>query len=248
MRLREIRDVFLGQDIYIVGSGPTTGIFPFGFLADKICISLNDAYKMHPAMGPVAFMHHELYSRTGDAPEAPLHPHFAQNIRYPIVKVSGKNRVPSELVDWENPHFYYFDWAHDIENISTLTKDTDILYYTSEGCSLHAALQVAWIMGARNIFTIGCDSRTLGGKHYAQYDKNGFRATEVMPQGQERNYDSYVKGTLLVQEFLQKKNVAVFNLSPIVGYHLVDYQYEVLKGEIPMDSVLKSVQSLEPTP
>jgi hypothetical protein len=93
-------------------------------------------------------------------------------------------------------------------------------------------------MGAETVFTIGCDSATLGGKHYANYDKNNFRDDEVLKRGQVRNYDSYVKGTLIVQDFLKRKGVDVINLSPIVGYHMIDYQYEALKGDINIKDII----------
>jgi len=235
MRLRDLRDVYSGQEIYIVGSGPTTNVFPMDFLADKICMSLNDSFKIHPSITPIALMHHQTYCREGNTIDAPLHPNFS-GIKYPVVKGTGKERA--EVVDWDNPYFYFFDWNHDIDRIYEMSKNTDHLYYTPEGCSLHAAMQLAWIMGARTIYTIGCDSTTLGGRHYAQYDKNKFRDDEVLKRGQTRNYDSYVKGTLIVQDFLRRKGVHVLNLSPIVGYHMVDYQYEVLKGGIKVEEII----------
>ena len=241
MRLRDLQDVFLGQDIYIVGAGPSINFFPMEFLQDKICISLNDTYKRHPAISPIAFMHHESYARTSDAIGAPLHPNF-RNLKYPIAKASGKVRLPGEIVDWENPDFYFFEWSHDIKNISNLTKETDVLYYTPEGCSQHAALQIAWLMGAQNIFCLGCDSRPMGGKHYADYDKNGIRAAEVLA-GPGRNYDSYVYGSLIVQDFLAKKGVNVFNLSNIIGFHMVDFQYDVLSGKKDLVEVHERVKS-----
>jgi hypothetical protein len=215
------------------------------FLADKICMSLNDSFKIHPAITPIAFMHHQTYSREGNTAEAPLHPHF-DGIRYPVVKGTGKTRA--EDVDWDNPYYYYFDWNHEIERIYEMSKHTDHLYYTPEGCSLHAALQLGWIMGAKTLYTIGCDSTTLGGRHYAQYDKNKFRDDEVLKRGQTRNYDSYVKGTLIVQDFLRRKGVRVLNLSPIVGYHMVDYQYEVLRGEIDIRDVIAEFAAPSPEP
>lgn len=236
MRLRDLRDIYIGQDIYIVGSGPTANLFPMDFLADKICMSLNDSFKINPAITPIAFMHHQTYCREGSTPEAPVHPHF-NGIKYPVVKGTGKHRT--EQVDWENPYYYFFDWNHNIDRIYELSKNTDHLYYTPEGCSLHAALQLAWIMGASNIYVIGCDSTTLGGKHYANYDKNKFRDDEVLKRGLKRNYDSYVKGTLIVQDFLKQKGVRVFNISPIVGYHMVDYQYDVLQGEIDLNQIIE---------
>jgi hypothetical protein len=241
MRLRELRDIYYNQDIYIVGSGPSVNLFPMEFLQDKICLSLNDAYKIHPAITPIALMHHQLYAHAGRDVDAPYHDHF-KNIKYPIVKATGRERT--EQFDWDHPYFYYFNWRHDIQNIWSATKETDDLYYTPDGCSLHAALMLCWIMGARNVFVIGCDSRTMGGKHYASYDKNNFRDDEVLKRGKQRNYDSYVFGTLIYQDFLKRKGINVFNLSPMVGYHLVDYQFEVLTGNVPMDSVLKEVASL----
>lgn len=214
------------------------------FLADKICMSLNDSFKIHPNIAPIAFMHHQTYCREGNTIEAPLHPNFT-NIKYPIIKGTGKERL--EVVDWDNPYFYFFDWNHNIDQIYEISKNTDQLFYTPEGCSLHAALQLAWIMGARVVFTIGCDSTTLGGKHYAQYNKNNFRDDEVLKRGVVRNYDSYVKGTLIVQDFLRRKGVQVLNLSPIVGYHLLDYQYEILVGDVKLEKIITefTISSIE---
>lgn len=242
MRLRDLRDVYSGQEIYIVGSGPTANLFPKEFLADKICLSLNDSFKIHPNITPIALMHHQIYSRNGKSLEDEFHPNF-RGIKYPVAKGTGKRRA--ENVDWDNPHFYFFDWNHNIDQIYEMTKNTDCLYYTPEGCALHAGLQLAWIMGARTIYTIGCDSTTLGGRHYANYDKNNFRDDEVLKRGQSRNYDSYVKGSLIVQDFLRRKGVQVLNLSPIVGYHMVDYQYEVLLGNVKVEDIVSEFLVLE---
>lgn len=240
MRLRDLKDVYSGQEIYIVGSGPTSNVFPMDFLENKICIGLNDSYKIHPAISPITLMHHQTYCREGNKLTDPLHKNF-DGIKYPIVKGTGKHRA--EEVDWDNPYYYFFDWNHNIDRIYELTKNTDHLYYTPEGCSLHAALQLAWIMGAKTIYTIGCDSTTLGGKHYAQYDKNKFRDDEELKRGLVRNYDSYIKGTLIVQDFLRRKGVQLLNLSPITGYHMIDYQYEVLKGNIKINDIISEFTS-----
>lgn len=240
MRLRDLRDIYAGQEIYIVGSGPSTNVFPMEFLKNKICISLNDSYKIHPAITPIALMHHSTYCREGNTESDPLHKNL-DGIKYPVIKGTGKHKT--EEVDWDNPYFYYYDWSHDIDQIYELTKSTNHLFYTAEGCSLHAALQLAWIMGASNIYTIGCDSTTLGGKHYGQYDKNEFRDDEVLKRGQVRNYDSYIKGTLIVQDFLKRKGINVLNLSPIVGYHMIDYQYEFLNGNLKVGDIISELTS-----
>lgn len=222
MRLRELRDVYAGQDIYIVGSGPTNNLFPHGLLRNRICLSLNDAYKIHPAITPIALMHHQHYAHTGPDVGTPYHENFFR-IRYPIVKATGRMRL--EEIDFDHPYFYYFDWSHDLELLRRADRATDVLYYMSEGCALHAALQVCWIMGAARIFTIGCDSSTLGGRHYADYEKGGIRDNEQLARGAVRNYDAYVLGTLFIQDFLKSQGISVLNLSPLVGYGTAVDQY-----------------------
>jgi hypothetical protein len=241
MRLRDLRDIYFGHDIYIVGSGPSINIFPKEFLRDKICISLNASYKSSSFITPIAFMHHIVYSRKGNVIEDPIHPFF-KNIKYPVIKGTGKTR--KEKVDWDNDHYYFFDWNHDIEKIYQLTKNTDELFYTPEGCAMQAAMQLAWILGARNIFLIGCDSRVLGKKHYADFEMDGFRNMEILKRGNTRNYDSYVFGALIVMDFLKRKGINVFNLSNIVGYHMVDLQYDAINEKFPIKDVNEFLKDL----
>ena len=245
MRLRELKDTYLNEDIYVVGAGPSVNLFPMDFLEDKICLSLNDTFKMHPAVKPIAIMNNPTYAHQGHR-DAPLHPYF-RNIKYPVVKMTGRYRS-WKGVEWDDPYFYCYDWSHKIEtDIWTMTKERDYLYSTPEGCILHDALQLCWILGARNVFLIGCDSRTMGGRHYADFNKDGFSADEE-PKGyfkQNRNYDSYVYGTLIAIEFLKKKGVRVFNLSNIVGFHLIDYQFDVMKGNIPLSALLEKVRKIQ---
>ena len=241
MGLRELRDVYVGQEIYIIGSGPTSNIFPMDYLSDKICMSLNSSYKIHKNITPIAFMHHINYSVEGKHKNNKFHPNF-YGIKYPIAK--GRGRDTSAPIDWDHEYFYFYDWNHEIERIYELTKNTDILYYTPEGCSLHAALQLCWIMGAKTIYTIGCDSMELGGKHYAEYDKNKFRDQEVLKEGQ-RNYDSYVQGTLIVQDFLRKKGINLFNLSSIIGYHMIEEQYDLLNNNADMDKIVSKLGKIK---
>lgn len=227
MKLSVLTNLFPRSDIYIVGTGPSSSVFPFEVLEDEICIGLNDAYKMHPAVGPVSLMHHHLYSRAGKTVNDPFHDNF-RFVKYPVVKASGRDGIAN--VSTDDSLFYTFNWSHEIQDLPLLTKHTDTLYYTPGGSALHAGLQLAWILGARRILVIGCDGTTLGGKHYSDFNKNGFRDDEVLKRGEQRNYDSYVEGTLAISAFLQKKGVSVFNLSSIIGYHLVEYQLEVMRS------------------
>lgn len=226
MKLSQLADRFINQSIFIVGTGPSASVFPFEILSGEICIGLNDAFKMHPCVGPVALMHHHLYSRQGDSADHPFHSNF-QFVKYPVVKASGRDGA--ENLPDNDPLFYTFKWSHEIGQLPLLTKSTDTLYYTPGGSALHAGLQLAWILGASRIFVVGCDGTTLGGKHYSDYNKDGFRDDEVLKRGERRDYDSYVTGTLLISEFLKKKGVPVLNLSSLIGYHDLERQLSSLR-------------------
>lgn len=227
MILAELADLFPQSDVYVVGTGPSSSVFPFEILQNEICIGLNDAYKMHPAIGPVALMHHHLYSRQGKTVHDQFHDNF-RFIKYPVVKSAGRDGITN--IPSTDPIFYTFNWSHDIDQLPLITKGTDTLYYTPGGSALHAGLQLAWILGAKRIFVVGCDGTTLGGKHYSDFNKNGFRDNEVLKRGELRDYDSYVQGTVAISSFLRRKGLSILNLSPLIGYHLLESQLEALRN------------------
>jgi len=226
MRLSDLTNIFEGRDIYVVGTGPSASVFPFEVLYDQVCIGLNDAFKLHPAVGPVALMHHHLYSRNGNSTLDRFHDNF-RFVTFPVVKESGRDGDP--IIPADDVLFYTYKWSHNMEELPTQTKLTDTLFYTPGGSALHAGLQLAWILGARRIFVVGCDGTTLGGKHYANFDKNGFRDDEVLKRNEIRNYDSYVDGTLEILRFLEKKSIPVLNLSGLIGYHNLELQLDVIR-------------------
>ena len=45
MRISDLYNKHLGEDIYVVGTGPTLRMLPKGFFNNKIAIGLNQAYK-----------------------------------------------------------------------------------------------------------------------------------------------------------------------------------------------------------
>ncbi len=52
---------FVGEDIYIVGLGPSMKQFPKRALEGRICLLLNDAHRIFPKLGPVAFANHDSF-------------------------------------------------------------------------------------------------------------------------------------------------------------------------------------------
>lgn len=98
----------------------------------------------------------------------------------------------------------------DPEEIWTITRATDRLLAMPCDPAFGVALQLAWILGATAVFTAGCE---IGAG-----DLEAFGA---------------------IRCFLERKGVALLDLSPAVGYHLVDYQLDVLSGLIGVDDVLK---------
>lgn len=239
MRLLDLVDRFEKRDIYIVGTGPSSNGFPFGSLNGEICIGLNDAYKMHPDIAPVALMNHRIYSLNSAHEEPIFHPNFSR-IHVPVAKYSGRDRV--NQFEESDELFFGYHWSHDLLTLSHLSKFTDTLHFTPEGSALQGGLQLAYLLGARRIFVIGCDGTRLGGDHYAEYDKGHIRSKDDSKTQAKRNYNSYAEGILHIQNLLKLRGIDVFGLNSVVGFHRVADQLAFKNRRKTLDSRVSDTQ------
>lgn len=128
---------FVGEDLYVVGLGPSMRHYPARALEGRTCILLNDAHRIFPTLGPVAFANHDsflgLFDRererwarvNGQFVEVKLpegNPHErnlpGEQIRHRICR--GRTTRPFErdprrgrddnLVPWDHPEIHVFSF------------------------------------------------------------------------------------------------------------------------------------------
>ena len=128
---------FVGQDLYVIGLGPSMRHYPAKVLEGRTCILLNDAHRVFPTLGPVAFSNHDSFLGIFDRererwarvngefvevklPEGNPHERNApgQAIRYRVCR--GRSTRPFEkdpraglddnLVSWEHESIHVFSF------------------------------------------------------------------------------------------------------------------------------------------
>lgn len=218
MVLTDLRDCFKDETIYILGTGPTLSLFPKDYFRNKKCILLNNAYKIIGNNGPVGLFHSIDYLFDAGSIGKVLPHRSSELIKYPIVKVSSRT---FDIVSRRSFPFYFYHYSHQIESFDP-NVITNKIYYTKDGSSLHAALQVANIIGASTVFICGCDARTFSGHHYGTPPDDRFRSVEVV----RRDYDSYTSGGVKLIKLLRQKGIVINYLSPLIGYNSLEYQFE----------------------
>jgi len=218
MVLTDLSNTFQGQPIFILGTGPTLSLFPENYFKGKTCILLNNAYKIVKSDGPIGLFHSIDYLYDTES-FGKLMPYAGcQVIDYPIVKL---NKNTFDVVSDAKFPFYFYYYSHEIDAFDANIISNKI-YYSKDGSSLHAALQVANIMGASEIYICGCDARTFSGNHYGSYPDDGFRAKENVA----RDYDAYTAGAVSIIKSLYRKGTPVNYLSPLIGYNSLEYQFD----------------------
>lgn len=232
-----------GRDVYIVGTGPTLRVFPVDFLKDKCCILLNNAHRIVPELGPIAFSNHQAFLLKDEC-----------QLPFQIVKARLKyeqDRSPlatDNHVSWKSPDYYCFSYREPIidwkgTNIQTgdtwshhdeqaLWKEPDFYWNERKGSVSIFACQFALLAGAKSISLIGCDCCEFEGTNGDGRPERLKCASRKArgPVDMKHNYDAYARGLMrMVHEARKKFGVPIFNLSPFPGFGREQEQFRELQ-------------------
>lgn len=212
-----------GRDTFIVGTGPSMTVFPLSFLEGKTCILLNDAAKLFPSLGPVAF------SNLKD---------FVDGVSCPYVVVKGRLKYQENFertdnhVPWDHPlmHvFSYRDRRHDpwdhLDDVA-LWKEQDFYWNIKGGCSAIFALQFALLAGARSVTFVGCDCARLSEQDYI------IREDKRQRKFVKRHFHQYAVGAMRVVKSARTRfpGVPIMSLTPFMGLGYHEEQFRELRS------------------
>lgn len=213
-----------GQDVVIVGTGPSMSVFPVATLAGRCCVLLNDAQKHFPNLGPVALANNRM---------------FLDGCNLPFQCVKGRLKYPSKYsesddptaddnhVRWTDSRYYVFSYRQppwdnvSHHNESTLWQEP-CHYWAPKGGSVSAfAVQLALWSKAKSITLVGCDSAPIGAEEYVKGKK---------PQPMTRKYRQYAYGLLRLSREAHLRGVPMMSLTPFfgLGYHEEQYREMLL--------------------
>lgn len=217
MRISELYESgpLTGQDVYIVGTGPSMSVFPVSLLAGKTCVLLNDAQRFFPTLGPVAFANNL---------------QFLEGCGLPFQCVKGRLKYQSKYsrhddpteddnhCSWDDPTRYVFSyreppWDHVSHHSESTLWQEPCYYWAPKGGSVSAfAVQFALWSRCKSITLVGCDCTPINAEEYV----SGKR-----PQPMKRKFAAYAYGLTRLCREAHLRGVPMVSLTPFfgLGYH-----------------------------
>jgi hypothetical protein len=213
----ELYGKYPGSDIYIVGTGTSLRVFPTDFLADKITIGLNMAWKSAPIKYGITIV-----------PEWNIPEFIAEETPRPeITWITRANKVrclnaDAEILQFAEDNYYSFDstgkksiivpgdpfeGGRMLEWVSTPTPDKLYLWSSVS----QSAVNLAANMGAKNIIIIGCDNCALDGNQHSHQQHSCWQGVDP-----NERYLQYYEGLAEIRTVLRNRGINVVSLSPFL--------------------------------
>lgn len=225
-RLKSVTELYgrhPDSDIYVVGTGPSMRVFPTEFLAGRITIGLNMAWKLAPLQYGIT-IHPEL-----NIPEFMGEGEARPGITW-VTKHDKLGSLPPGHLAHAEKNFYFFR-IDGQPNTSTngqtnsgripewlLEPTGDFLYLMSS--ISQPAVNLAAHMGARNIILVGCDNAALFGNHHAHEQHTAWLGATP-----DHRYHDYYTGLAEARRMLRRRGVNLVSLNPFLtlGPHEEDF-------------------------
>jgi hypothetical protein len=212
--LNELKLKHKGQDIYVIGSGPSLNYISNTLLEDKTVICINHSVDYVKAKNVYVVSKEpskELQKKAKDK----------EALLVTCEYRSGDSKEKNVILFPENTIVFKAKKHSELEPF----KELNVL--TSTASTVTTALHLAGYMGAKAILLIGHDCGMVDGKvHVEDYNKSD----AVTPTN---NYEEwmYVNGveqhTLKIKRVLEKLwNIPVHSINPFINFGLEDHEYE----------------------
>lgn len=210
MRIQDIPQVTGDRTVYVVGTGPSLRCVDLEFLADKVTVGLNQAWRHLRTT----------YSIT-------VHPELVVEYRKANLNALTqwviKRKPPMGHLLFDDHNYYVFDTDYKISTVISQPADT---LYLGEGVQT-TAIDLAVRMGARHVVLVGCDGGSLGNDFHA-HDQH-VRWLGMRPDEQ---YSLYRQTTAAVRAAVRGLGVSVMSLTPFIGVNAAEEDYARLRKEL----------------
>jgi hypothetical protein len=217
-QLKKLYKKHVGQDIYVLGSGPTVGYFEKNFFQGKITIGINYIYKMIPVDYVIVKEFYAMRDAVRNQQNVVASKHHCGNTAY-------KPNVA-------NGHYFIFDHFNnelEVINYDALgSMDKLVVSYSTITSGIHLAA----FMGADNIILVGHDCGSINGNFNAMeyWDGKGKEAMDFN-KSNPKFYKEFL-GRIEPQTIELKKEIkrvygcSIYSMNPWINLGLEDNIYE----------------------
>ncbi len=217
LNLEDFKDKHSGQDIYVIGSGPSCNFIDPSFFENKITVGTNQTYRKYDTTYIVR-KEHKLLQETLNNYNGTV-----------FVSVGDCGNISSNL---NLNNYTNLDrvciYAH-FQN--RLNIDLKAFNHPGPLCVSHStiptSIHLAYHLGAKNILLVGVDHGTLDGKQtFDNYYKN-IQETAWSNWEQYKNWLKKIDNdTLKIKAKLASLGVNIYSINPFINFKLEGHNYE----------------------
>jgi len=212
--ISNFKNIHKGEDIYVIGSGPSCDFVDVNFLQNKISVGTNQTYRKFET-SYLLRKEHLLIDDT------------LNNSKSKVIVAKhncGNGKVID--VDQKTDRMYYFDHLRNVHKINLSAFDIDNHLVVSDS-TITSSIHFAYHLGAKNIILIGVDHGLLDEKH--TFD-GYYKTIKETPWGNWEQYKNWLnileRDTLLLKKKLSSLGVNVYSLNPFINFKLEGHVYK----------------------
>lgn len=217
MELKELKDIYQGEDIYVLGSGKSLSFIAAGFWTKKIVICVNATIELPQISSHIKYLYFVAKEPQESAQKAAKEK-GAKIVTCPIHSGMGdkKNIIlfPEITIMFEAK--------------SNIIKDKNqVTRLERSSSTIITGMHLAVFMGAKNVLLVGHDGGTIDGKvHVENYNKeNAVTSTGKYPKWFKSQ--KVTKKSIEFKKLLQQYwNVNVYSINPFINLGLEGHVYK----------------------
>lgn len=214
--IKELKNIESGNDIYVIGAGPSVDYIDTSFFENKITIGVNQIYR-------------KIKCKYLVRKELSLLEESLKNDSIIICSKYNCGNLNKKLNIVNNHEYYIFNHLQNLGRkiiYPNLENDEIIVSYST----ITSAIHIAAYLGASNIILVGHDCGTINGK--STFDKYYNDINETPWE----NWDKYIEWLSLIEEqtlntkqFIKDKyNCNIYSLNPFINFNL---EGNIFKGK-----------------
>lgn len=215
--LVDFKNKHKGEDIYVIGSGPSCNFIDPSFFDNKITVGTNQTYRRYNTTYIVR-KEHKLLQETLDNYDGTV-----------FVSMGDCGNLKSTLNTNKYTNLERVCMYAHFQN--RLSVDLNAFDHLGHLCVSHStittSIHLAYHLGAKNILLVGVDHGTLDGKQtFDNYYKN-LGETAWSNWDQYKNWLKKIdQDTLKVKSKINNLGVNIYSVNPFINFSLEGHKYE----------------------
>lgn len=212
--INKFKNIHKGEDIYVIGSGPSCDFIDPSFLENKISVGTNQTYRKFDTNYIVRKEHSLVQDTLKNS-----------NSDIIVARLNCGSGVPLDVNNNINK-LYYFDHLVNVSKINLTAFDKPNHLVVSDS-TITSSIHFAYHLGAKNIILIGVDHGILDGQHTF---KNYYKNISETPWGDWSQYKEWLnkldRDTVILKEKLKSLGVNVYSINPFINFKLEGHVYK----------------------